>query len=753
MASSLDKYRAVPEETVTPMQGSSLDKYRKRPVNNEIEAEVSSGEWTSEDSLAGALIFIEGATLGWSDEVGVSLAAMGLAATTDETREEAYDRLKKDYDAMQAGFAERQPVAATGLEIAGAIASPLSKIGAAAKGASSITGMIGRAGVEGAIYGAGKAETGAGAGEVLVDAGYGSLTGLAGGAVFGLPAWLLKRKIDAPLDTPEGFKPITLAADKDKSSEAILQSFYRDVVGPSFGGGGVVRAQEEKIVAPLVQQQKAREAAVEAFDKKIKQESTEATTALNNAIDDLGLQASRKIADAKEEATVVSDVLKGNYSGLIDRQTGQVIARQTAQLKNNLDSNTDMFRLEAFSKALPASIKKTDVADIMASPNPNAAMQRLEEQWSKVGFESIKTRSYQVDPSKVAREMEKRLSADTTVRLMMESSGQLSNTIRNTVALLADKTVKGRISGEDLASLRSSFGTAAAAKSDAGGVPAIQQYILRDMQSVLDDVVTRTLSGDRLAKFEADRAAWATHSVLRDAVSKASTKAGREGRFTPDEWLQAAKTNSPRQARQGKAPLQARANKVGTTIAAQEETIKAAAIKLSEKLEARRNKELTRVRNKATLKQAKIKEEQVALKRNLRNNPENAERIAANELELKNLQQVADDSAAELKRIQQLRTPENPSWFHRFAATGFIGGLTGLQAAATGGSGLGATVGGAVGTVGAAKGLAGEGMQRFLAGQTPVQQAAQQAQFMGSSALGTVPLAGARAVTGMLTGQ
>jgi hypothetical protein len=48
-------------------------------------------------------------------------------------------------------------------------------------------------------------------------------------------------------------------------------------------------------------------------------------------------------------------------------------------------------------------------------------------------------------------------------------------------------------------------------------------------------------------------------------------------------------------------------------------------------------------------------------------------------------------------------------WFHRFAATGFIGGLTGLQAAATGGSGLGPTVGGAVGTVGAAKGLAGEG--------------------------------------------
>lgn len=721
-------------------------------IKNEIEAEVASGEWTSEDSIAGALIFIEGATLGWSDEIGVGLASLAVSATTDETREEAYDRLKKDYDAMQAGFATRQPAAATGLELAGAIVSPVTKVLAPVKAASSITGMVARAGTEGAIYGAGKSETGAGARELLTDAGWGAGFGAAGGAVFGAPAWLFKRKIDAPLDTPEGFKPITLAADKDKSSEAILQSFYRDVVGPSFGGGGVIRAQEEKIVAPLVQQQKAREEAVKAFDKQIKKESIEATAALNNAIDDLGLQVSRKISDAREEAKVVSDVLKGNYSRLIDRQTGQVIARQTAQLKNNLDSTTDMFRLQAFSKSLPASIKKTDVADIMEAPNPNAAMQKLEDQWSRVGFESIKTRSYQVDPKKVAQEMAERLSADTTVRLMMESSGQLNNLIENTVALLADKTVKGRISGEDLASLRSSFGTAAAAKSDAGGMSAIQQYILRDMQSVLDGVVTKNLSGDRLAKFEADKAAWATHSVLRDAVAKASTKAGREGRFTPDEWLQSAKTNSPRQARQGRAPLQARANEVSATIATQEERIKNAAIKLSEKLEARRTRELTRLRNKSTLKQAKIKEEQVALKKSLRNNPENAERIAANELELKNLQQIADDSAAELQKIQQLRTPENPSWFHRFAATGFIGGLTGLQAAATGGSGLGATLGGAVGTVGAAKGLAGEGMQRFLAGQTPAQQAAQRAQFMGSSALGTAPLAGSRAVTGMLTG-
>tara|TARA_R110000824_G_C15215006_1_gene677037 strand:+ start:1206 stop:3455 length:2250 start_codon:yes stop_codon:yes gene_type:complete len=740
----------IPDKTSTaPAVGFFDDIPDKVVVDNEVEAEIASGNWTSEDSLAGALIFIEGATLGWSDEIGAGLASLAFAATTDETQEEAYARLKANYDAMQEGFAERQPIAATGLEFAGALVSPVAKLGAA----KSLTGLIGRAATEGAIYGAGKAETGADAGELALEAAMGGAFGGAGGAVFGMPAWLLKRKIASPLDTPEGFKPLTLAADKDKSSEAILQSFYRDVIGPSFGGAGIIRAQEEKIVAPLVAQQKVKEEAVKQFKKKVKQEDAEAAHALNDAIEDVGLKLSVKQDDVKDAARVSSEVLKGNYSSLLDKTTGKVIARQTAQLKNNLDSNTDMFRLQAFDKALPASIKKADVADILESPNPNAAMQKLEDQWSKVGFESIKTRSYQVDPNVIAKQMASRLKGDTTVRLMLESSGQLENTITNIVSMLAEKTTKGRISGKDLAALRSSFGTAAASKSDVGGASAIQQYVLRDMQSVLDNVVTRTLSGDRLAKFEADKAAWATHSILKDAVKTASTKTGRQGRFNPDEWLQAAGRNSPRQSRQGKAPLQAEANSVASTIAKQEETIKSSALKLSDKIEARRIREINRVQNKAKMKIASLKKETSQLKKDLARNPENVERLAANQLELENVQKIAQDSADELQNIEKLRTPENPSWFHRFAATGFIGGLTGLQAAATGGSGLGASVGGAIGTVGAAKGLAGEGVQRFLAGQTPFQQAAQQAKFMGSEALGTAPLAGARAVTGMLTGQ
>ena len=723
----LDEYINEPSEAI---DFSVLDEFSNNPAKNEVEAEIASGEWTSEDSLAGALIFLEGATLGWSDEIGVGLASLALAATSDETQEESYARLKREYDAMQAGFSERNPLAAAGLEAAGAIVSPISKVGMGIKGAKTITGLIGRAGVEGAIYGAGKTETGADSEQIGRDAIFGLGTGIATGAAFAAPTWLLKKKIQAPLDTEEGFKPITLAANTEKTSENIMQSFYRDVVGPSFGATGVVRAQEEK------------------FYQAAAKEAKEATTALKGALSKADDELKQKIKGAEAENKAAVEVIEGNYSSLLNKDTGNVIARKTAQLKENLDSNQDMFRLQAFRQSLPASIKKRDVVDILESTDPNSAMQKLEKQWSNVGFESIKTRSYQVNPKAVATEMSKRLEGDARVRLAVESSGQLRNTIENVVGLLAEKTTQGRISGEDLSDLRSSFGTAAAAKSDAGGSAAIQNYVLRDMQSVLDNVVTKTLSGDRLAKFEADRAAWATHSILKDAVAKASTKVGKQGRFTPDEWLQAAKTNSPRQARQGTTPLQKEANRVGQTIQKQEKTIIDASISLAEKLGARRDRELKKLANKSMLKKTELQKQQSMLKNGLRKNPENAEAIASNQLEIDNLEQVVAQTAEELNKIEKLRTPENPGWFHRFAASGLIGTLTTV---ATQGNVL-TGLGNAVSTIGASKALSTPSAQRFLAGQTPLQQAAQQAKFMGSEALGTAPLAGARAVTGMLTG-
>ena len=246
--SEIDPFAKYAQQQTEEQQGSlemideasdPFAKYSTAEKTNEIEADIATGEWTNLDSLSGALIFLEGATLGWSDEVGIGLASLAMSAGSDETQEEIYNRLKKDYDAMQEGFAERQPGAALGLEIAGAVVSPISKI----KMVSGLTGLVARGASEGAIYGAGKAED---ADDMTSEALKGALGGALGASAVGSAGWLLKKKVQAPLDTPEGFVPLTLAADKTKgSSEALLQTFYRDVIGPSWGGKGLIRTQEE----------------------------------------------------------------------------------------------------------------------------------------------------------------------------------------------------------------------------------------------------------------------------------------------------------------------------------------------------------------------------------------------------------------------------------------------------------------------------------------------------------------------------
>ncbi len=107
----------------------------------------------------------------------------------------------------------------------------------------------------------------------------------------------------------------------------------------------------------------------------------------------------------------------------------------------------------------------------------------------------------------------------------------------------------------------------------------------------------------------------------------------------------------------------------------------------------------------------------------------------AKEAEIKQL-------GSQLDELKQLRSPQNPSWFHTLAATGILGATvgTGFQAAslATGGV-LGRT-------------LATPTAQRVMAGQTGPQMATQR--FLQSDATGRTADILARSIgrTGMMTG-
>jgi len=681
----------------------------------EEQAEVETGEWLEQDNFNTAMAFMQGVTLGWYDEYRVGITALAESALGEETYDESYARNRAVYDAQAKSFEKRQPVASIGAEITGAVVSPVAKVGPAVRG---IAGLATRGAVEGGIYGAGKAKD---VDTMAKEAGTGALFGLGSGAVIGSGGWLLKKKIATPLEQDGVFTPITLAAKKDDASEALFQSFYRDVVGPSLGGKGVIRAQEEKVVAPFVLKQARREKALKDFVRASKVEAAEATAQLRNTVDNVTEVGAVKGVDVTGQAEIAQEIVKGKYDKFLGSK-GEIIARKTQQVKNIVESNNDILRLAAFDNSVPVGAKKTDVAKILEAGDPNVAMNQLEKLWQKEGFRSIKDISFRMKPEELLVQIENRVAKDTTLSLLAGKAG-VKNLIEDGLVTLAAKRnpQTGRIKGEDLSAVRNSFGMAASKMSDEGGQSALMQGLYREIQSVIDENMKKQLSGKRLAAFEGDVAAWASQTVLRDAVTRASTKAGRQGRFTPDEWIASIKKNSPQQARRGKGALREQAEQLASLTAKQEGAIVASANKLANKLTARRANELKRVKNKAVAEKNAIAKETATLKKNLSNNPANAERIAQNLKREDELKDAIATGKNELDVIRQTRTPQNPTWYQLLASSAVIGSLTGLQAGLTGG------LTSAAGVVGASRALATPTVQKIVAGQTVPQEVARQA--------------------------
>ena len=607
--------------------------------------------------------------------------------------------------------------------------------------------MATRGAVEGGIYGAGQAKD---VDSIAKEAGTGALFGFGIGALIGAGGWLFKKKISAPLEKDGVFTPITLAAKKDDSSESLFQSFYRDVVGPSLGGKGVIRAQEELSVAPLVLKQAEREKALKDFLRASKAEGAKATAQLRNAVDNVTEGGKVKGVDVAGQAEIAEEIVKGKYDKFLGSK-GEIIARKTQELKNVVEANNDMLRLTAFDNSVPVGAKKADVAKILEAGDPNIAMNQLEKLWKKEGFRSIKDISFRMKPEELLTQIEKKVSEDTTLSLLAGKAGVRSLIEDGLVTLAAKRNPKtGRIKGEDLSAVRNSFGMAASKMSDEGGQAALMQGLYREIQGVIDTNMKKQLSGKRLDAFESDVAAWASQIVLRDSVTRASVKAGRQGRFTADEWVASIKKNSPAQARKGKGPLREQAEEIAALTARQEKAVISNADKLANKLTARRANELKRVKNKAVVERNSIAKETATLKKNLRNNPANAERLAQNMKREDELRDAIKTGENELTAISKARTIENPTWYQLLASSAIIGSLSGL------GSGLMGGLTSAAGVVGTSRALATPTAQKIIAGQTPTQEAIRRGlrkpRVGGMSAVDAItsfPRVGA----GMLTGE
>jgi hypothetical protein len=700
-----------------------------------VETELESGNWTNLDSVQGAGLVLEGMTLGWSDELITAVGAAVETATgdTDVDYSTNYRRMKDTYDKQKAQFKEENPATAFGLELAGGFASP--------GGIFKNTGMIARGVAEGAIYGAGASE-GDTASAVATDAAIGGAVGGSVGAGLRSVQGLFSRRVSTELGEGADFIPLTLAAEKG----SFLQNLYQDVVGPSFGGKGLIRAQEDVVVKPLLKAQENRENIIKETASAAKRAVISSKNKLNVALGKATnkLKGSIKESEKAEDLAVSSVTTKygGTKSGDIGGQggllgtNGPVMAREARQIAEVVDEAENTFRFAAFGDSLPTGLNKTDVDEILTAGTPNAAMAKLDKAWSDNGFSMLKDRKFRMAPNQLKAEIEKKIQQNPLFELMAESKGSISikiDGVLEAISARADK--RGFINGKDLADLRGALGTAAAKSSDAGGESVVLKALYSQVQEIVDAKMVSQLSPKAADLFTLERSRWQTNTVLRDAVLSSSKKAGTHGKFTPDDWIAAIARNSARQARGGQGPLADVAQDLANTARVGEEAIKETTKKLAARVSERKEREIQRQLNKAKAERTSLNDKNAKLKSRLMGSGEKAQEVAANTNRLQTLEEEAAAYAEELANIKAARVNEKPSWFHTLYATQFIGLPTGV-ALAYGGRGASLIVG----AYGGGR-LAEPAAQRFLAGQTGVQKAAQAAAAsqVGQTLIGGLP--------------
>jgi hypothetical protein len=687
-----------------------------------VETELESGNWTNWDSTQGAGLVLEGMTLGWSDEALTAIASVIETGTSDTNEDYTtiYRRNKDVYDKQKAKFKQENPATSFGLELAGGFLSP--------GGVFKNMGMVGRAVTEGAIYGAGASEgdtAAAVATDALLGAGAGAVIGSGLRSVQGL----FSRRVSTELGEGADFIPLTLSAEKG----SFLQKMYQDVVGPSFGGKGIIRAQEDVVVKPLLVSQRNRENILKDTASSAKKAVSSLKNQLTVSLDKATNKLKGSIQDTKDVQKLAETAIESKYGGLLGKE-GLVVARQARQIAEVIDEAENTFRFAAFSDSLPTGLSKVDVEDILTSATPNVAMAKLDRAWGDNGFSMLKDRKFRMAPTQLKAEIEKRIQQDPLFELMAESKGSISTKIDGVLEAMSTRADKrGFIAGKDLADLRAALGTAAAKSSDAGGESVILKALYSQVQKIVDDKMVSQLSPKSAELFKLERSRWQTNTVLRDAVFSSSKKTGTHGKFTPDDWMNAIATNSARQARGGKGPLADIAQDLSNTARVGEKTIKETTKDLTFRISERKEREIQRQLNKAKAERTSLTAKNAKLKGRLMGSSEKAQEFAANTNRLQELEKEAAAHAEDLATIQASRVNENPSWFHTLYATQFLGlpqaAALGLKAA-----------GYAVGAAGGAK-LAEPSAQRLLAGQTGVQKAGQAlaASQAGQALIGGLP--------------
>ncbi len=679
------------------------------------ELEVEEAAWSSDDSLASAQRFFSSAALGWGDEMGLWTAAAAASVATGVPISEVYADMRKTYDAKQDAFKERQPGAALAADVAGSIASPVNalRVAQAATNLGRGAQTVGRVATEGAVYGAGEAKegerlsgaaTGAGGGLLA----YGALRGAAKGVGTGVNA-LTSRKVAKPLVNEAGeFVPLTLAAEGDGVVESTIQRFYKGVIAPVSGN---IKKQEEAIIGSseelkegLTKFAKQVDEGLEIATKKADNDIKLASDALKETGEEL-----KNLRTKQSNDTIAS--LNEKLKVLKNTKANQYVARATQQATQNQNARRSVFRDQAFASAMPAKASADDIQRIGSIEDIGQRIRALDKMWAKDGYSMIKGKKIRVPANQFAKDISEGILEDPVFKVLAPDIGSSfkKNVLKTLESVDKFRDKSGRIDGDALATIRSSLGTWASASSD---YQLSRAY--RMVQSKLDDVIKKQLTGDQLKAFNKESGNWKSTILLRDAVESTRNTALKRGEFDETDWIKAAGKNSKYDKRYGTGPLVAQARALESSLGTASKSLAKRATNLAKAQANMIEKEIASHKN-ALDKSLKETEKSIVKKqKQLAYSPEAQEELATLMMKENKLQQEIKVVDAELKKMSNMRGPQNPSWFHSLAALGLLGGslISGTFPALVAAAGTGVA-------------LSTKPVQKAIAGQTAAQEALQ----------------------------
>jgi len=716
------------EDNRQPVQEFEFDlppsPVKVRPEQAKIE-EDPEGYWDWA-SIQGARHFLEGATFNFADEIGSTVFATYMAMNDPNPIQDTwkqYYKISQDmYKKEKEEFAKESPKTAATMGVLGAIASPASYVAAPAK----LSGMAVRAGAEGALFGAGAAEsTDDIAKESFEGALWGSGTALATGFLF---KGLARKNITKDLDSvneagEEVFTPITLAADVEKSGESTIQGLYRDIVAPTYLAKTAIRNQEELILNPLETRINSAKENLSLIGRDVKANTyllnnkfKETKEQMREGFRQVNARIGEDIKDAGEAIKAHNEVLKNaGKNGLTD---------YSINMNQQILKDSAGFREQVLNLSFPTNVgskSRQELVDkIKTASTPQEQYYLIDSLWADAGFETVKknlkggARTFPMKMDSLTNAVYKRIINSDKLSARVGNKEGLLKMIDTNLGFMSEKINKGRIKASTLMTNRNELAMKANSFADTTLGDA-DRAVIRTAVDAIDDAILARLPNEAAKKaFKADKEAWGAYSKFKDAVQMKS-KAGEFGMFEPKDYIDVLRKSSKGIAGKGKGLLQEEAEKVNKRITYNQEKLKNHAHEVMRDVTNEQARSLSKLakQKKAQLEQAKkdfgkqFKGASVQYEQSL-NKAQRGIEVQRLETELAELQE-------HLNLLNFQRSQRNPSWFQSIAAVGLLGGfLVGGTGGAVGAAAIGTGVGGALGS---------KTGQRFVAGQTGLQTA------------------------------